>query len=316
MPASSAAQHEMPTTVGEPRQPSAANVPYVGYNSGRRTGVKPMASNNATGIAAGTTATAVEQRRGNVVLATATGVVAIAVLGLLAFLFLNRGSSGAPTAQNSSSMVVAQPSQPTGGAPAPSTNVTTTTQAAPGVTSQPSTSPQAVAGQPDATSSPTTATTPTTASPLQAAQAKAEWSKTSGNYTAVRAGNHFSIFDSTNGQSISSFTVLGDFSDTDFKQLPNCTHPTIVHNTSKAKGSALFGWDGTGYQAYVPRSGDSSGVLYPEGGDGGSVNKYGVNASDQGVEIRATSKESRGSGQQYDGCIGGTGGSDALHPVG
>ena len=87
-----------------------------------------------------------------------------------------------------------------------------------------------------------------------------------------------------------------------------CTAPVVAWNAAGPSGSAAYGYDGSGYSAYV---GSASGSLSPSGG---SPKSYGVNSYNGMLEIRDSAKQKdRGSGNHFDSCESAS--PDILHMV-
>ena len=85
----------------------------------------------------------------------------------------------------------------------------------------------------------------------------------------------------------------------------------MAWNAAGSSGSAAYGFDGSGYQAYV---GSSGGSMTPSGGAGTPPRSYGVNSYNGMLEMRDTAKQkNRGSGNHFDSCE--SAGPDVLHMV-
>lgn len=132
------------------------------------------------------------------------------------------------------------------------------------------------------------------------------------DYAMTREGNTVTVWraGSEGASRIGSFTLRGGGGSNglDFINLPGCSAPVVAWNAASASGSAAYGYDGSGYQAYV---GSSSGSMSPSGG---SPSSYGVNAYNGMLEIRDSSKQkARGSGNHFDSCESAS--PDVLHMV-
>lgn len=123
---------------------------------------------------------------------------------------------------------------------------------------------------------------------------------TSGDYAAGRDGSALTVYRTSGGspEAVGHLTLNGSGSDVSMVNLPGCTAPIVVWDTSTGRGSAAFGMDDSGtYQMFVARSGQYN--LYPEGGDGSRASTYGV--YDRGTSI-AYNDDGSTPYNQFDGC--------------
>lgn len=96
--------------------------------------------------------------------------------------------------------------------------------------------------------------------------------------------------------------------------LPFCSKPTVVFNARAEKGSAAFGWDGSGYQAYKAPSGEWN--MSPTGGDGASSRTYGVTLDGNTIVYRDTKDTPLEKRTRFSSCTGTSGSVDELHADG
>ena len=307
-------EHNAPTYTGPA---VAGSQPFPGYETGPMpvgSGAAPEAT--ASSAATGSTSAA-QPARSNTVLATLTGLVGIVVVALGAVLFINHSKKNDATPQqtvaaaSSASNNVAPSAAPTASNSAPTTQASQPmSQAQTTVTNGPTQAapaPQNDGGNP-APAQPVPAQTSTVTAgggtSTDQLTAGADYTSTSGNFVSAQRGNTVTIYDKTSASTVSTFTVLGDTQKSELVPLPGCSHPVFVHDTNHSqRGSALFGWDGSGYHAYTVIPGDNEN-LYPRAGDGSGLNTYGVSVVNGSVEVRDTSKQRHaGSGNTFSQCL-------------
>lgn len=132
----------------------------------------------------------------------------------------------------------------------------------------------------------------------------------------TRSGNSVTVWQSgSNGASqVGSFTLYGGGGSNglEFLNLPGCSKPVVAWNAAGPSGSAAYGFDGSGYQAYV---GSSGGGMSPSGGTGTPPRAYGVNGYNGMLEVRdSVERKTRGQGNMFDSCTSAS--PDVLHMVG
>lgn len=303
---------EEPTRLGADR---AADQPYNGYASddadeygGGVPPVEPAATSSA------------RPAKTNQMLVALIAVVALAVVGMLGYLFTNgRGddkadpppvsdsSTSAPTKSTSSS-TSSSTTQSSTSSPDPSTTQGNSNGGNNGGGGAPAPAPSQTTEEP----APAPAPSPSTTGVSELPGLVKTTSMGGSDYAMTREGNTVTVWraGSEGASRIGSFTLRGGGGSNglDFINLPGCSAPVVAWNAASASGSAAYGYDGSGYQAYV---GSSSGSMSPSGG---SPSSYGVNAYNGMLEIRDSSKQkARGSGNHFDSCESAS--PDVLHMV-
>lgn len=134
-------------------------------------------------------------------------------------------------------------------------------------------------------------------------------------YGMTRHGSELTVWQSGSdgAEKVGSVTLYGGGGNggLEFLNLPGCTKPVIAWNASGSSGSAAYGFDGSGYQAYV---GSAEGSMSPSGGTGSPPNAYGVNPDNGMLEVRDTvDRRDRGQGNHFDRCESAS--PDVLHMV-
>lgn len=134
-------------------------------------------------------------------------------------------------------------------------------------------------------------------------------------YGMTRSGDDVTVWqDGSDGaEQVGSFTLHGGGGNggLEFLDLPGCSKPVIAWNAVGSFGSAAYGFDGSGYQAYV---GSAEGSMSPSGGTGAPPKAFGVNSDNGMLEVRDDeAHKARGQGNHFDSCESGS--PDVLHLV-
>lgn len=299
---------------------SVAAAPFEGYESASSRPPQPQAAPEPVSQAS-TISSMSAPRRGSLLLPTLTAVATIAVLALVAYLFLrpnndNNNVSAPVVSPGSSTSVSQQPTSETQTSSSSSTAQPTQTEthtqvetAAPQpaettTVTQTAEAPQTSSGSSESASSSESAD-PSTALNSEGAGADQAVKASTGenDYLAARRGSSVTIYEAAGSDIKTAGTVnlQGQVGSIDFISLSECSKPILIHNAGSSKGSSAYGWDGSGYQAYL--SGDK-GNMYPTAGDGGSIYAYGVNEYNGGIEYRDAKGVERGQGNHFYKCTG------------
>ena len=283
-----------PIPLRYPQAETAANAPHTGSSPMTRTVSEPP-------------------RRSTSWLPILTAVAGLMVMALVGYLVFGRGDN----AQSDTAASV-NPGTSSVAAPSSSQPSSTTSSSQTSAQNNPANvAPTKNGAESSTSSSSSSSSTSTSTSPQE------EFSKIGNiagrtnyngvDYGFVRNGSSVSVFSSDSGaKSIGSVTLQAPGNDLTFVNVAGCNKPVLVFNASRDKGSAAYGWDGSGYQAYVAQG---NGDLSPSAGTGGGIPPaYGVNRRGSGIEYRDDeSKKERNKGNYFDRCVGGS--SDVLHFV-